>query len=388
MKQSASVLSAVMSGKYKVPSMKEIFELPWNGYNVVSTFSGGGGSCLGYEMAGYHVVWANEFIPEAQNTYRQNHKKTYLNTKDIRKVTAEDIFRETGLKKGEIDLFDGSPPCCAFSTAGSREDGWGKVRKYSDNAEQRVDDLFFEYTRLIRDLQPKVFVAENVSGLVKGKAKGYFKLILAEMKSCGYEVSARLLNAKWLGVPQSRERLIFVGVRKDIVEKYDVHPVHPLPMTEMITLGEALEGIKNDPKEEQELINTYARYSSGKILAKIPKNPQKPVQASKIMDGSYFNLIRESFYRPCSTICQMNGMQGTAGNCHPIQDRKFTIAELKRITSLPDDFILTGSYQQQWERAGRMVPPIMMKHISTTIKTEILDKLEEKDERRINEEAV
>lgn len=316
MKQSASVLSAVMSGKYKVPSMKEIFELPWNGYNVVSTFSGGGGSCLGYEMAGYHVVWANEFIPEAQNTYRQNHKKTYLNTKDIRKVTAEDVFRETGLKKGEIDLFDGSPPCCAFSTAGSREDGWGKVRKYSDNAEQRVDDLFFEYTRLIRDLQPKVFVAENVSGLVKGKAKGYFKLILAEMKSCGYEVSARLLNAKWLGVPQSRERLIFVGVRKDLVEKYDVHPVHPLPMTEMITLGEALEGIKNGfkvnncslvlsiltlqftPIEYRHKIvkSIYDNLNEGGALIVVEKVLGNTYEIDEMMVNQYYNIKKEHCY--------------------------------------------------------------------------------------------
>ena len=361
-------------GKYKVPSMKEIFELPWNGFNVVSTFSGGGGSCLGYEMAGYHVVWANEFIPEAQNTYRKNHKNTHLNTKDIRQVTAEDIFKETGLKKGEIDLFDGSPPCCAFSTAGSREKGWGKVRKYSDS-EQRVDDLFFEYTRLIRELQPKTFVAENVSGLVKGAAKGYFKNILAEMKNCGYEVSARLLDAKFLGVPQSRQRLIFVGVRKDLVEKYDVHPVHPKPIDRIITLAEAFEGVARDPKEEQRLIDGYAKYRSGEVLRMIPKNPKKPFQASKIMNGSYFNLIRESMYAPCSTICQMNGMEGTAGNCHPLYDRKFTIAELERITSLPDDFELTGTYQQQWERVGRMVPPLMMKAISTAIKDEILCKI-------------
>ena len=361
-------------GKYKVPSMKEIFELPWNGFNVVSTFSGGGGSCLGYEMAGYHVVWANEFIPEAQNTYSKNHKRTYLNTKDIRQVTAEDIFNETGLKKGEIDLFDGSPPCCAFSTAGSREKGWGKVREYSDS-KQRVDDLFFEYTRLIRELQPKTFVAENVSGLVKGTAKGYFKNILAEMKSCGYEVSARLLDAKFLGVPQSRQRLIFVGVRKDLAEKYGVHPVHPLPIDNILTLADAFEGLKNDPEEEKRLVESYAKYKSGEVLRKIPKNPKKPFPASKIMNGSYFNLIRESMYAPCSTICQMTGLESAAGNCHPLYDRKFTIAELKRITSLPDDFELTGTYAQQWERAGRMVPPLMMKAISTVIKDEILCKI-------------
>ena len=110
--------------------MKEIWSLPWNGYNVVSTFSGGGGSCLGYEMAGYHVVWANEFIPEAQKTYRLNHPNTFLNTHDIRTVTAEQIIKETNIPKGEIDLFDGSPPCCAFSTSGKREKGFLSCKRH------------------------------------------------------------------------------------------------------------------------------------------------------------------------------------------------------------------------------------------------------------------
>lgn len=300
---------------YKVPSMKEIWSLPWNGYNVVSTFSGGGGSCLGYEMAGYHVVWANEFIPEAQKTYRLNHPNTFLNTQDIRTVTAEQIIKETNIPKGEIDLFDGSPPCCAFSTCGSREKGWGKVRKYSDSA-QRVDDLFFEYIRLIRDLQPKTFVAENVSGLVKGTAKGYFKMILQGLKDCGYDVKARLLNAKYLGVPQSRERIIFVGVRNDIVKKYGICSVHPKPTMRTISLKEALINVKNNPKEVAELLSDAKKYKWGDVLRKMPKNPLKPFNGQRITNGSYFSLKRESMHKPCSTICQRNGEKTASGNCH------------------------------------------------------------------------
>ncbi len=118
-------------------------------------------------------------------------------------------------------MLDGSPPCASFSTAGKREEGWGKVKLYSD-ARQRTDDLFFEYARILKGLQPKVFVAENVAGLVRGTAKGYFKLILAELKDCGYRVEARLLDARWLGVPQMRERVIFVGVRNDLAERHGV----------------------------------------------------------------------------------------------------------------------------------------------------------------------
>lgn len=365
-----------MSGNYKVPSMKEIEAIPWNGYNVVSTFSGGGGSCLGYRMAGYRVLYANEFIEEARNTYKANHPNSYLDGRDIRAVTGDDILNIIGMKKGEIDLFDGSPPCSAFSTAGSRDHGWGKVKNYSDSR-QRVDDLFFEYTRILRDLQPKVFVAENVSGLVKGKAKGYFKLILAEMKSCGYEVSARLLNAKYLGVPQSRERLIFVGVRNDLVEKFGVHPVHPKPLKNIFTIKDAIDDVCNDPKEVEYLTTIIDKYSIGNLVHKMPKNPRKTVSGEDIRGKGYFQLTRNPYNVPASTICQSHGGGGIAGAIHPLYDRKYTINELKRLTSVPDDFVLTGEFAQQWERLGRMVPPVMMMHIAKTIEKEILCKISE-----------
>lgn len=355
--------------KYKVPSMKEIEQISWNGYNVVSTFSGGGGSCLGYRMAGYHVLYANEFVEEAQKTYRANHKDTYLDCRDIRTVQPEDILEQIGLKKGEIDLFDGSPPCCAFSTAGKREKGWNKERDYSDGKKQRIEDLFEEYIRLLDGLQPKTFVAENVSGMVKGKAIGYFKYYLRKMKDCGYNVEAKLLNAKWLGVPQSRERIIFVGVRNDL----NTAPVFPKPLSYCYTLQNAFEDLPTDNSREAErLLEDAKKHAWYNVLKKMHKNPLKSESGAKYMNGSYFSLKRESLYQPCSTICQMNGT--ASGNSHPLEDRKFTINELKRITSLPDDFVLTGDFAQQWERAGRMVPPIMMMNIAKTIQTEVLDK--------------
>ena len=350
--------------------MREIAEIPWNGFNVVSTFSGGGGSCLGYRMAGFRVIYANEFVEEAQKTYRANNPNCYLDTRDIRTVTAESILDIIEMQKGDIDLFDGSPPCCAFSTAGRREEGWGKQRSYSDGKTQRVDDLFFEYCRLVRDLQPKVFIAENVSGLMKGTAKGYFNNILKELRLCGYEVKASLLNAMWLGVPQNRQRVIFMGVRNDL----HLSPSFPKPFNSFVSLHEALNEVINDDAELQFRFNEMRHYKVGKILQLIPKNPKKATSGSEFMNGSYFNLIRESMYKPCSTVCQTNGVKGRSGNCHPLEDRKFTVAELKRITSVPDDFILTGDYEQQFERLARMVPPLMMKAIADNVFKEILCK--------------
>jgi DNA (cytosine-5)-methyltransferase 1 len=341
---------------YKVPSMEDIKNIPWNGFNVVSTFSGAGGSCLGYRMAGYRVLWANEFIPAAQQCYRANHTNSILDTRDIRLVQPEDILKATGLRIGEIDIFDGSPPCAAFSTAGKREAGWAKVKKYSDTR-QRVDDLFFEYTRLIKGTQPKVFVAENVSGLIKGTAKGYFLEILKALKSCGYNVKCKVLDAQWLGVPQMRQRTIFVGVRNDL----NLEPVHPKPLNYQYNVKEAWEGLSpsNDrnfahTKLYEHWLNCDHRGNNNKRL----------------------NLKRLRWLDPSNTVCQtMTESVGTAALTHPDIPRYPTIPELKRISAFPDDFVLTGTYSSQWERIGRAVPPVMMSHIAKTIQLEILEKL-------------
>lgn len=358
-----------MNGRHKVPSMKQIQRVKGtNGYNIVSTFSGCGGSCLGYEMAGYNVLYANEFIPEAQRTYRANHKGVYLDTRDIRMVQPEDILRITKLKKGELDLFDGSPPCSSFSTAGSREKGWGKIKKYSDT-EQRTDDLFFQYIRILKGLMPKTFIAENVKGIALGKAKGMLKEIMKQMEEAGYIVTAQIIDAQYLGVPQHRERCILIGVRKDI----GIQPPKIKPLDYIVTLGDALKDVQNNQEEVDVLLHREARKEkSYKVVKALKKNPRRRICGSDVTNGSWFNMIRESMYHPCSTICQSNG--ASSGNLHPLYDRKFTIAELKRICSFPDDFVLTGSYQKQWERLGRAVPPLMMYHISRTVRKEVLDK--------------
>lgn len=350
---------------YKVPSMKEIEELPWNGYNVVSTFSGGRGSCLGYRMAGYHVLWANEFVEEAQRTYRANHPGVILDTRDIRTVTPESILSSIGKKPGEIDLFDGSPPCCAFSTAGKREKGWNQERSYSDGKSQQIENLFFEYIRILKGLQPKTFIAENVSGLVKGTAIGYFKEFLREMKNAGYKVKAQLLNSKWLGVPQSRERLIFCGVRDDL----GLEPVFPKPEPYFYSIYDALQGVKNTDEELENAYKPFQGSKLGEVVRKMPKNPKKTVSGQDITGKGWFSVNRCSPFEPCGTI-----LQGSQWAIHPSEDRQYTIHELKRITSIPDDFILTGNKSQQWERLGRMVPPVMMMHIAQTVQKEVLDK--------------
>ena len=404
---------------YRVPSMEEIAAIPWNGYNVVSTFSGCGGSSLGYKMAGFRVLWANEFIPAAQDTYRANHHGTILDARDIRTVQPADILEAIGMQAGELDLFDGSPPCASFSTAGKREAGWGKVKAYSDT-KQRTDDLFFEYTRLVNGVQPKVFVAENVSGLVKGTAKGYFLEILAALKECGYTVSAKLLDAQWLGVPQMRQRVIFVGVRNDLVAKYGVKPAHPTPLSLRYSVRDALpwivrQAVENDIYEvagsapaRTVLSSTGGHASStlknealGMVEVITPRAyldkrgafgndgditdmPAPTVLSDSVgthwivepentwTDNGHRQPINEN--EPAPVVMTHGRGFNDLQIGHGTEKRKFSIAELRRICAFPDDFVFTGTYSQQWERMGRAVPPVMMMHIAKAIKTEILDK--------------
>ncbi len=405
---------------YRVPSMAEIAALPWNGYSAVSTFSGCGGSSLGYKMAGFRVLWANEFIPAAQDTYRANHRGTILDTRDIRTIQADDILNAIGMQPGELDLFDGSPPCASFSTAGKREAGWGKVKQYSDT-KQRTDDLFFEYARLVEGVQPKVFVAENVSGLVKGTAKGYFKEILAALKACGYTVKAQLLDAQWLGVPQMRQRIIFIGVRRDL----GVEPVFPTPLPYRYSVRDAI-GVTLRPKsyaandwtegdEPAAAIQASGQYfvedanglrsaggGVGHVEPYVTDTPMPTVQAQRPVrvhvepeaDISRYAIGREwenteiggsngrplqtkvaPVAAPSFTVTADGGQTDKASVTHPTEKRKFSIAELRRICGFPDDFALTGTYAQQWERLGRAVPPVMMSHIAATIRDEVLCKM-------------
>lgn len=323
---------------YLVPTMDEVRAIPWNGLTVASTFSGAGGSCTGYRMAGYRVVWANEFVPAAQDSYLANcSDHCTLDKRDIREVQPGDILKATGLAAGELDLFDGSPPCQAFSTAGKRDKGWGEQKTYEHGATQANEQLFDDYIRLLRGLQPKTFVAENVSGLVKGKAKGFFLRILADLKASGYKVSCRVLDAQWLGVPQSRQRTIFVGVRNDI----DAEPCHPSPLGYRYSVRDALPWIINA---------TTAKHGFTK--------------------GDEIHPDKVAPSVPASGGAAYTGHRVTASD--DTEKRKFTIAELRRICSFPDDFILTGSYAQQWERLGNSVPPLMMRAIASTIRDQIL----------------
>jgi len=186
--------------------------IPYHGRKVFGTFICGGGSTMGYKLAGYDHIGGVEIDPKVAEVYKANHRPRHLFVEDIR------AFNERADLPDELfglDLLDGSPPCSSFSTAGSREKGWGKAKVFREGqAHQRLDDLVFAYVDTIAKLRPKVAILENVKGIIAGNAKVYAKEIVKRLRGHGYAVQVFLLNAATMGVPQMRERVFFIA-RKD-----------------------------------------------------------------------------------------------------------------------------------------------------------------------------
>lgn len=203
----------IFSWKWNLSDLKSV---PKNRKTVFTCFSCGGGSSMGYKLAGYTVLGNCEIDPKMMEVYKTNHHPKYSYLMDIRdfvKLPDSEIPQE--LKN--LDILDGSPPCSVFSTAGSREDGWNTEKVFREGqAAQRLDDLFFYFIEVARKLQPKVIVAENVKGLLLGKAKGYVNEIIKAFDLAGYKVQIFLLNSSRMGVPQKRERVFFIAHRKDL----------------------------------------------------------------------------------------------------------------------------------------------------------------------------
>jgi len=186
---------------------------PKNGLKVFSTFACGGGSTMGYKLAGFDVIAANDIDQQMANVYKENHKPQnffHCSIKDL-------INKELPTELHDIDILDGSPPCSTFSTTGQRDKNWGKLKKFREGqSAQILDDLFFDFIELSKKIKPKIIIAENVKGMIIGNAKGYCKLINEKLKEAGYNVQLFLLNSASMNVPQSRERVFFICSRTDL----------------------------------------------------------------------------------------------------------------------------------------------------------------------------
>ena len=206
---------------------------------VFSCFACGGGSTMGYKLAGFDVLGCNEIDPKMIEAYKANHNPKYaylepIQTFKLRTDLPDELYN--------LDILDGSPPCSSFSMAGNREKDWGKEKKFREGqAEQILDNLFFDFIDLAKKLQPKVVIAENVKGLLLGNAKQYVRQIYREFDLAGYYCQHWLLDASTMGVPQKRERIFFIAMRKDLAEPF-------LYNADMFTIVPKLELNFKEPK--------------------------------------------------------------------------------------------------------------------------------------------
>lgn len=332
-----------------LPSYPELLDQAWATHiaprapdapTVVSTFAGCGGSSLGYSMAGYRELLAVEWDQNAVDTFRLNFPDVPVWHGDIAKLSVDECLERAGIVPGELDVFDGSPPCQGFSTAGKRE-----------MADPR-NQLFWEYVRLLRGLQPRVFVMENVSGMVKGKMKLIFADILRELKASGYVVSARLMNAMYFNVPQSRQRMIFIGVREDLCvgashprgadRPFGPNIEHDVPADLFLTSAQFAQIDAHRKRHE-------ARGNGFGWQLVTPDKPSAAIVKNMEIGGANTRLVRVG-----------------------AQHRYLSNNEIKQIGSYPYQFQFLER-ESMIERIGNSVPLLFMRSIAAHIRVQILD---------------
>lgn len=314
---------------------------PKNGLKVFSCFHCGGGSSMGYKLAGFDVMGGVEIDPEMMSIYRANHspRHSYLmGVQEFKNLPDADLPKELF----DVDVLDGSPPCSSFSMAGAREKKWGTASKFREGqAVQVLDDLFFDFIEIAKKLRPKVVVSENVKGLISGNARGYVKEIFQKFREAGYDTQLFLLNAARMGVPQARERTFFVSRRTDLkLQKVELSFTEPEIPTE-----KAFEGIctKGEPLTPL-FTNYWHRVSQGEGLGVIGKfNQYKKIHR------------RKPAFTQTATLRLM----------HFAYPNKLSDEEVMRLQTYPDDFNFCGS--DPGYVCGMSVPPFMMQRVADQV---------------------
>lgn len=317
---------------------------------------------MGYKLAGFTVLGGVEIDFEMMDLYRTNHnpKHSYLmGVQQFKNIPNDELPKELF----DLDVLDGSPPCSSFSTAGSREKAWGTNKKFREGqAHQVLDDLFFDFIDIAKKLQPKVVVAENVKGLVTGKAKGYVKEIYQAFESAGYDVQLFLLNAAFMGVPQRRERTFFVARKKELL----FNNIKMMFNESIISFGESIKDLKNEPFDNV----SPSLFGAGPWMAK-NKTDEVVEWAKKTMNKEKYFTCKGTFLdQPVKTL--------TASSRHIFynSDRFLSDKECARIQTFPDDYKFKE--QDVGYFCGMSVPPFMMQRVAHQIYEQWLKNLDHK----------
>ena len=371
-------------------------------FTYISFFAGGGGSSAGYKLAGGDCLFVNEFQQVAVDTYLANWPDTPHICGDIKKVTGQQIMEMTGLKVGELDILDGSPPCPPFSMSGTKKKGWNKEKTAYGMKQKNIEDLTWEMIRIAGEMKPKVIICENVKGLTMDYAIDHLNRMVADFEALGYSTTYKVLNGIHFGVPQKRQRVFIVSVRNDVLDDIGMSwmlmsSLYPEPVKEAPTLEQAIGDLRLDNEnsvEAYELRETMKKSAKYKWLKRLPKNPDKVVSVGDDVVGPWYDKViahrkkmgksipeaKHSFYQSrrvpwnqaSHTLSEQGLMTSLAVHLHVEEDRVYTTKEAKRIMTLPEDYILTGTLNEKLARVGLMVAPMMMKYLAESIYEKVL----------------
>jgi DNA (cytosine-5)-methyltransferase 1 len=335
---------------------------------VFSCFACGGGSTMGYKLAGFDVIGHNDIDKKMIEVYKQNHNPKFSFLESIttfakRKDLPEELY--------SLDILDGSPPCSSFSMAGAREKDWGKEKKFREGQELQVlDTLFFDFIELAKELQPKIIVAENVAGLMMGNAKEYVKRIYTEFEEAGYrlKIEPYLLDASNMGVPQKRKRVFFIALRIDLASEF----------------MESIDMFQTAPKldlkfNEKEIIfkeiyepNNKDRLLTGKALELWNDRIDTDIDLDNISTRKgrpnfMFNHKFLKLSKVCNTIT-------SSDNCCLYEEPRYrSKKELCNCGSYPTDYNFLKLKPEYL--IGMSVPPVMTAQIASEIYNQWLSKI-------------
>ncbi|AJK51241.1 DNA cytosine methyltransferase [Mycoplasma capricolum subsp. capripneumoniae] len=328
-----------------------------NSYKSIELFAGAGGLALGLEQAGFEHIGLVEFDKQAVETLKLNRPNWNIIFEDVQKVSQRDLKKEFNLQIGELDLLSGGAPCQSFSYAGKRL-----------GLEDTRGTMFYHYATFLNKLKPKMFLFENVKGLLTHNKGQTFQTICDIFSQQGYQITYKVLNALDYMVAQKRERLIVIGIRNDLTNliKFEFPKRHQ----KKLVLKDIL---KNVPKSEcakysKEKQKIFKLVPPGGCWKDIDQNiAKKYMKSCWNMQGGRTGILRRlSLDEPGLTVLTTPQMKQTE-RCHPLEIRPFSIRENARIQSFPDDWVFKGTIASQYKQIGNAVPCNLAKEIGKSI---------------------
>ena len=335
---------------------------------VFSCFACGGGSTMGYKLAGFDVLGCNEIDPKMIEAYKTNHNPKYAYLEPIQTFkNRKDLPKELY----NLDILDGSPPCSSFSMAGNRDKDWGKEKKFREGqAEQVLDTLFFDFIDLAKELQPKIVVAENVAGMLMGSAKEYVKKVYTEFQKAGYQlrIEPYLLDASTMGVPQKRRRVFFIALRNDLAPKFmeQVDMFQTAPKLDLTFNEEPIlfEQVKETSSNERQLTGNAMR------LWKDRKFGDLDLDTVSTREGRPNYMFNYKFIYNKKVSNTVTG----SDNCILYDESRYrSKRELRLCGSYPLDYDFLKLKNEYL--IGMSVPPVMVAQIASRIYEQWISKL-------------